>query len=143
MQKVPLFFPVPRIVKRIDASRAVPLEDVLEAAGVLCRASGAWTRRPVVLEPVESASVFIEREAGDAGCVHIGAPRHLDARGQARYAAAAMAYAVLDLVARQSIAGAPWARPATPAGRPSTGRALTVAQRQRALRARRRQVQGS
>lgn len=136
MHKVPLFFPVPRISKAIDSSQAVALEDLLQIAGVPCRASGAWTKRPVVMEPTDATAVFIEREAGDVSCVRIGVPRQLSAQDQARYAAAVMAYAVMDLVARQSLKGVAWAHPAKPAGRPPTGRARTAAQRQRAFRAR-------
>jgi hypothetical protein len=50
----------------------------------------------------------------------------------------AMAYAVHDLVAKQSISGAAWGRISAPRGRIALGTALSVAERQRRFRARQR-----
>jgi len=129
----PLFFPPARLVERIDTRNAIALRDLLSAAGLRCRASGRWTQRMIVIEP---GGPFIEREPGDWGAVRIGVPDGLTARGRTRYAVAAMAYGLMDLVARESVRGAEWARPAAPRGRPRTGCAMSNAQRQRAWRAR-------
>lgn len=131
--KIPLFFPAARIVKSVDVTGSVKLSELLRRAGAPCRASGRWSERLVVIAPGESG---IEREPGDWGAVRIGVPSDLGEVDAARFAASAMAYGLMDLVARESIRGAYWARPAAPRGRPPTGRALSNAERQRNFRAR-------
>jgi len=81
-------------------------------------------------------SADIEREAGDWGAVRIGVPSRVAPRAMARYACLAMAYGLMDIVARESVRGLPWTRPAAPRGRPRSGTAMTNAQRQAAHRAR-------
>gem|GEM_PF-2808169 len=56
-------------------------------------------------------------------------------RARARLALGALAYSIMDLVARESIRGAAWAAAAPPRGRASSGTALTNAERQRRYRA--------
>lgn len=129
----PLFFPTPRIVKDVDVTLAITLREVLARAGIPCRASGRWTERLVVIDPAFDG---IEREAGDWGAVRIGAPAELGQRDQARHAIAALAYGLMDVVARESIRGQAWARPSRPRGRPASGAALSAAKRQRRHRAR-------
>jgi hypothetical protein len=132
---MPLFFPVVHIAEHLDARGAVPLCALVERAGVRCRASGPFTERRVKITRGEP---FIEKEPGDWSVVHIQVPADLSARDVARYATAAMAYALMDIVARASICGERWATPSPPLGRPRSGRAQTNAARQRALRARQR-----
>jgi hypothetical protein len=131
--RVPLYFPTPRVVERLDGRGARPLHEWLARAGLPCRASGAWIDRPVRVVPGQSG---IEREPGDWGRVRIGVPAGLSARDEARWAIAAMAYGLVDLVARESIRGQPWARPAAARGRPPSGTAKSNRERQRAYRAR-------
>ncbi len=130
----PLFFPIPRVVERVATDHAQTLRQVLSDAGVPCRASGAWTERLIVLVRREAAT--IEKEPGDWSPVRIGVPLGLSPRDAARYAVAAMAYGLMDVVARESIRGQSWAVPAPPRGRPRLGTAKSGAERQRAYRAR-------
>jgi hypothetical protein len=129
----PIFYPTPRIVQRVDTSGAMTLRELLSLAGAPCRASGRWTERLVRIAP---GIAGIEREPGDWGAVRIGVHAGLSTRDAARYAAAAMAYGLMDLVARESLRGQPWARPAPARGRPRTGTAMTNRERQRLYRAR-------
>ena len=130
----PLFFPAPRVLERVEVRGAVPLRELLATAGVPCRASGPWTERLVRVVPGAEGT---EKEPGDWAPVRIGVPANLSRRDAARYAVAVLAYGLMDLVARESIRGQPWARPSAPRGRPRTGTASSNRERQRAHRARR------
>ncbi|HEY7954685.1 MAG: hypothetical protein ACHQ17_10785 [Polyangia bacterium] len=132
---IPLFLPPARIVEHLDDRRAIPLRELLAAAGVPCRATGRFTDRLVCVVPGKPG--LIEREPGDWAAVRIGVPSGLSARNAARYASAVMAYGLMDLVARESLRGQLWARPTPPRGRPARGLALTGVERQRNYRARR------
>lgn len=136
----PLFFPPPRIVEHIDTRGAHTLREVLAEAGAPCRASGSWTERLISIVPHHQSR--IEKEPGDWTPVRILLPAGLSARDAARYAVAAMAYGLMDLVARQSIRGQPWAKPARARGRPPTGAARTNRERQRAFRRRQQSMSG-
>jgi hypothetical protein len=89
------------------------------------------------VEIVTSGEPFIEAEPGDYGKVRVGAPEKLDGQSMARYAIGAMAYALMDGVARESIRGAAWAR-ADRRGRPVrvAGSPKSNKERQRTFRAR-------
>ena len=136
----PLFFSAPRIVAHIDTRGAHSLRELLAEAGAPCLASGPWTERLVRIVP--SGQRRIDKEPGDwtPVCVHVTAG--LSGRDAARFAAAAMAYGLMDLVARQSIRGQQWAKPARPRGRPPTGAARSNRERQRAYRSRQRSTGG-
>lgn len=67
----------------------------------------------------------------------ITVPAALNDRDAARYALTVLAYSLFDGVARASVAGQPWSRPAAPKGRPKLGRARSNAERQHAYRQRR------
>jgi hypothetical protein len=129
----PLFFPIPRVVSKISHAHSKPLADVLQTAGATVRASGPWTLRPIVLA---FGQTDILKEATDYGTVQIGVPLSATEIEAARYASLAMAYSLMDLVARESIRGLPWTRPGAAPGRPRTGQALTNAERQRKYRRR-------
>jgi hypothetical protein len=135
----PLFFPIPRIVPVIDAGSAITLREALASAGAPCRASGRWTERLLVIDPGFEG---IEKEPGDWSTVRIGVQANHAARDQARYAVAAMAYGLMDVVARESIRGLAWALPAKPRGRRPSGAALSSAQRQRRYRVRQQGLEG-
>lgn len=108
---LPLFFPISRIAAaRIDPQAARPLHELLAMAGLPCRASGRCTERQVTV--VAGRSLDIEKEPGDWGGVRITVPAGMPVRDAARLAVGAMAYALMDLVARESIRGQAWARPA-------------------------------
>ena len=131
---IPLFFPPVRYVPRLAISaRATTLRALCDSAGVACKASGAWTDR--VVDLVTAESVQISAQPGDWSAVQISLPGS-DQRNRARLALAIMAYALHDLVARQSIMGAPWAQISLPRGRIASGAALSTTERQRRFRAR-------
>lgn len=133
---LPAFFPVPRPVPHLSLDLGISLRELCAAAGVACRASGEWTRRLIEVSGAEAP--YIEAEPLAWGRVRIGAPSGLDAQGRARYALGAMAYALMDGVARESICGAPWAS-IDRRGRPQ-GRAAPKSNRQRQHEWRRRQA---
>ncbi|MFN3566675.1 MAG: hypothetical protein ACK4V1_11910 [Burkholderiaceae bacterium] len=137
---IELFLPLPRFVPALSRARALTLREVCERAGVPCRASGAWTQRPIrILARGNGLSVVAE--PGSWGAVQIEVPRGTSERTAARLALGILAYGLLDRVARESIRGAPWAKPPAPRGRPRTGTALNVRERQRRLRARARPLE--
>lgn len=53
-----------------------------------------------------------------------------------------MAYSVMDVVARESIRFGEWRKPSAPRGRPPSGKAMGVAERQRAFKMRKNQALG-
>ena len=128
--KIPLFFPIPLLVSTIDVQDALPLHVWIDRAGVPCRASGRWIDRPVVAAP----NTQTQREPGDWGAVRVGVPQGLSSQDEARYVVVVMAFSVMDLVARESIRGAAWARPSPPPGRAPTGLAKSNRERQRTHR---------
>lgn len=119
---LPLRFPDPLRVDRIDRTGAVTIERLCELAKAPCRASGAWTQRPVVLHVLEEGQEpWIRAEVEDYGAVELGVPSlGGSATDQARWALGCMAYSPLrDLVALASCSGQPWApvSPELPAAR--------------------------
>jgi hypothetical protein len=132
---IPLFFPTVRYAPRLTLSPgATTLRALCESAGVVCKASGAWTER--VVDIVTGDTLEIVAEPGDGAPVRISLPAN-DHRSAARLALAVMAYGLHDLVAKESIRGASWTRIALPRGRIPSGAALTTRERQRRFRARR------
>ncbi len=134
---IPLFFPAIEYVPRLKVgARAMTLRTLCEAAGVLCKASGAWTGR--VVDLAFGNHLQIIAEPGDWSGVRVYSPI-TDRQQLAQLGLAVMAYALHDLVARESIVGAPWARISPPRGRVARGTALSSAERQRRFRARQRE----
>ncbi len=130
----PLFFPPPVYVGHLDAKGAVTLSDLCRRAGVACKASGAWTERPVIV--YGGSGYRIEAEPGGYGVVRIQVPVRLGEVGRARHALAVMAYSLMDGVAREVVRGAAWAKPAKSVGRPRGDRVLSGKERQRRYRSR-------
>lgn len=134
---MPFQFPVPRYSAHLRLTKPQTLLGLCEQALVPCRASGEWTQRKVGV--VCGDALQIEAEPGYLGAVRITVPStECDPVDRARLALGALAYGLFDGVARATVAGQSWAKPAKPAGRPKTGRALTTAERQRRFRERRR-----
>jgi hypothetical protein len=79
----------------------------------------------------------ISAEPGEWSAVQIGIPKS-GKRDAARLALAVLAYAIHDVVAKQSIVGQSWARVAPPRGRIASGTAMSLAERQRRFRLRHR-----
>lgn len=146
---IPLFFPPVRYVKRLRLERLHPrdshrdshgyshvmtLESLCHKAGVPCRGTGLWIQRKVKLVP--GSNIDLTAEAGDWGKVQVRIPGLLKniSRKDARLAVAALAYALHDLVAKQSLLGNKWAQIKAPPGRPCHRQALTNKERQRRFR---------
>lgn len=137
---IPLFYPPARYVAKLNLAHAITLRDLCELAGVPCRASGDWVTRRVEIVLGGDLPLSIEAEPGYKGAVRIRVPGGDAVLGQPAYriALGALAYGLMDGVARESIRGAPWAKPAVPRGRPRTGVAQAPAERQRRYRERQR-----
>ena len=133
---IPLFLPIPTYVSRIRSGRFVPLKHWCRRAGLACKASGRFVERPIALKRCQCPAILVE--AAPFHRVQIGVPHNWTAISAARYVMAALAFALMDVVARQSIAGAVWAKPTAKVGRPKTGRARNNRERQRRLRSRTR-----
>jgi hypothetical protein len=138
-------FPPPRFVPRLRSRvlarqrRFWPLREVCARAGVLCRASGPWTERPIGLVAWRSAEIVAEASPRTAVLVRV--PRPIWRRGpaaRARFALEALAYVLMDLVARESVRGRREFRCTHRPGRPRTGAAISNRDRQRRFRARHR-----
>ena len=135
---IPLFFPPPiyRAITPSTGGVTVPIRALCELAGARCKASGDWTRRPVELvSGGANSAIRIEAAPGGWGLVRITLPfDRVNQQPAARLALAAMAFAVMDPVCRQSIANEVWARPSAPRGRPKSSAAMSNAERQRRFR---------
>lgn len=77
----------------------------------------------------------IDAMPGSTGTVCVTTPIR-EPEERARYVLGALAYGLHDLVARESVRGVAWAKPAPPKGRPKALLALNNAERQRRYRAR-------
>jgi hypothetical protein len=131
----PLFLPIPIFRQRIESDvPRITLKQLCSDAGVDCRASGAWIDRAIYLSS-NDASLSVIAEPGSIGSVLINAPG-TDPLQRARLALAIMAYSLHDLVARQSILGASWAKPSHLRGRAKSSRAMSNAERQQKYRQR-------
>ena len=131
----PLFFPIAAYVSRLSGSGYLSLRTWCEQAGIRCQATGPFAERPIRLRRGRVFSIVAE--AAPSSRVEIEIPRGPSAQAAARLLIAALAYSLMDVVARQSIRGVAWARLSPGAGRPRTGRAKTNRERQRELRQRR------
>lgn len=126
-----LFFPAVSYVKRLELASYQTLEELCLRAGITCRASGPWIKRQI--EIVYSEKMNLIAEPGDWGKVRLEL-RERDSLKQARMALLVMAYGMQDLVAKESIRGAEWAKLSAPSGRPKKMRALSTKERQRKFR---------
>ena len=112
----------------------IQLRELCRRAGVPCKASGRWAERPVAVD--YGNEIALVAQPGEGGIVRVCVPALLSPTEAARCALAALAYGLMDLVARESIRGAAWADPAAPRGRPVSGTAQSNRERQRAYRKR-------
>ena len=125
----PLFTAIPAYVPTLSARNATPVRALCDQAEIPCKASGEWTQRLIVLHRGEGYRIVAE--PGGYGIVHITVPKTLSTRDAARHALIALAYELMDGVARESVRGYLWARPAAKRGRPMSGTRKTVRERQR------------
>lgn len=132
-QMLPLFLPGPMYVARLPVGgQRMTLMRLCERAGVACRASGAWTQRPIRV--VFGQPWAAHALPGDWAEVRLQVPG--TGETGARQALGYLAYELHDLVAKESIRSQTWAVIAPPRGRPRRGRALTAAERQARYRER-------
>jgi len=132
---IPLFFPAVKYLPNLVLRDSITIKELCAHAGITCRASGSWTSRKVEIVHADSLSVIAE--PGDWGNVIIQMPLH-ERQQRARLALAVLAYGMHDLVAKQSVAGLAIMRLGPPKGRRKAARAMSVAERQRRFRERKR-----
>jgi len=96
-------------------------------------ASGGWTERKVEIR--HGSLLMIESEPGDWGAIRITMHKSTKTK-EAQTALLILAYALHDLVAKESIKNQPWSRVPAPRGRIKTGKALSNSERQKLFRAR-------
>ncbi len=133
---LPAFWPTPKYLPMVPADGAIPLHELCERAGVPCRASGEWIKRPIVIARSDDRDGAILVDVRH-GTVRVEVPSSWGGTDalDARYALGVLAYGIFDLVARESIKGQPWARIRRPPGPRRSGTALTNRERQRRYRA--------
>ncbi len=131
----PLFYPIVRYAPRLSrqGSRFI-LSELFELAGVPCKATGPSTKREIYLRKTNTPYILSEPHQG---AVEIGVAASPASMRAKEYAIAAMAYALFDLVARESIRGNRRFCEIQKVGRPRIGRTRTNAERQRKFRERR------
>jgi hypothetical protein len=134
---IPLFLPIPTYADLAPPAKALTIRALCARAGVACKATGQWVDRPVELVLKTNAAPNVVAAPGDWGVVRI-THAETDKVKAAQFALAVMAYAMHDLVCRQSIAGQAWAQIALPRGRLRKPKAASNAQRQQQFRARQR-----
>ena len=139
---IPLFLPIPVYANIIPSTMALSVRALCVHAGVACKASGRWVDRPVELIRRTNAAPSVMATPGDWGVVRITHGER-DKVKAAQFALAIMAYAMHDLVCRQSIAGQVWAQIALPRGRIKKPKAASNAERQQQFRTRQRAKRSS
>ncbi len=125
---------MPRYAVRIPGRASHTVRSLCAAAGIECRASGAWIERPIDVRrdrPFDFCA-----EPGGYGKVRITLPAS-DPVTAARDALCVLAYGLHDLVAKESIRGQTWSRVAPPLGRPKQRKSMPGKERQRRFRLRR------
>ena len=130
---IPLFLPIPVYAPIVPSAKAMTILALCARAGVACKASGTWVNRPIDILTRPNAPPSVVAAPGDWGVVRI-TQRETDRVRAAQFALAVMAYAIHDVVCRQSIAGQPWANIALPRGRLKKARVASNAERQRKFR---------
>ena len=135
---IPFFYPPVIYVRELSQKTPFTIRQLCQQAGIVCKASGSWADR--LVEIVRGKDIKIVAEPGDWGKIRIEMQNDQRMQ-QARLALAVLAYGMHDLVAKQSISGHDWANLAPPRGRPKKARALSVSERQRRFREKRRGTQ--
>lgn len=125
---LPVFFSAAEVSAALPRGAQMTVRDLCKRAGIACRVTGAPASRPVRLgkAPVLRAV----RLPGPMAGVWIGVPSG-PSRTRAWKALGLLAYGVFDYCARESLRGIAVAKPSPGPGRPRTGFAMSVAERQR------------
>jgi len=127
------FHPPPTYLNSLKLKKFHTITDLCKRLNIPCKASGGWTERKVEIR--YGPDLIIEAEPGDWGAVRITIEKSNKIK-EARTALLVLAYAVHDLVAKESIKNLPWSRIPVPRGRIKTGKALTNSERQKLFRER-------
>ena len=129
-----LFFFSPIIyISELKLVNACSIAELCQRVNIPCLASGDWTQRKVEIRHGEI--LIIEAEPGDWGAVRLTIKKSTKTK-EAQTALLILAYALHDLVAKESIKNLPWSKVPVPRGRIRTGKALSNAERQRIFRER-------
>lgn len=139
MLMLPLSYPKVSIMAKVPRGRAFTVRSLCRAAKIPCRVTGPSTKRRVYLRfarELTTHDINIYREPGVLGAVTIETVPWRSDQEQAVQALGALAYAVFDYAARESLRGRPEAKNQKPVGRPKKQRPLTGAERQRRWRER-------
>ena len=131
---LPAIFPDVEIVPRAPrVGRRETVESLCREAHIDCRVTGPSAGRVVYIRRASKFEIF--REPGSLGVVSMGVPKD-DVRERAVLVLGALAYAVFDYAARESMRGRPESKPCLPVGRPRQALVLSGAERQRRWRER-------
>ena len=129
---LPAFFPKVSIVAKAPTDgRRYTVRSLCERAGIPCRVTGPSALRQIHLRYADEFE--IAREPGSMGRVAIGVPH--DDQASAVLALGALAYAVFDYTARESMRGRPERKTASVRGRPRKAHPLSGAERTKKWRA--------
>jgi len=110
-KKATSFWPAPRYVEHIDLDGARTIEALCDEAGIACRVFGEWTQRLVttrIAERPDDDAITVGVLDDNAAEIVVPPRSTRDACTIARYALCALAYALFDLVARESVRDEPW-----------------------------------
>lgn len=127
------FFTPTNYVSELKLLKPHSIAELCERVNIPCLASGNWTQRKVEIRYGEILT--IEAEPGDWGAVRLTIKKSTKIK-EAQTALLILAYALHDLVAKESIKNLPWSKVPVPRGRIRTGKALTNAERQKIFRER-------
>jgi hypothetical protein len=130
---LPVFFPTADVATTLPPGKRFTLRELCTLAGVECRVTGAPAERR--LRVGESPVLRAVRIPGPLSEVWLGIPRG-NPRSRALKALGLLAYGAFDYGARETLRGLTIARPGPGPGRPSSGFALSAAERQRRYRER-------
>ena len=130
-----LWYPIPRYRSKLEeVGLKTTVSGLCEANGIPCKMEGPGAKRAVFI--VKSDTPFIDCTPHQQE-VCIGTRHAVKTKAAKKYALAAMAYAVFDLAARESVRGLKDFYEIKLIGRPRTGRVLSNAERQRKFRQKR------
>lgn len=130
---LPVFFPTADVATALPPGKRFTLSELCKLAGVECRVTGAPAQRR--LRVGESPVLRAVRIPGPLSEVWLGVPPG-NPRSRALKALGLLAYGAFDYGARETLRGLAIARPSPGPGRPSSGSALSAAERQRRYRER-------
>jgi hypothetical protein len=125
---IPVFIPQPLVALTLPDGEDVTFCLLCELAGVRSRVTGLSTGRPLRISPAANLSAV--KLPGALSPVWLGVPAGTPRR-RALLALGLLAYGVFDYAARETLRGLQVSRACADPGRPSSGRALSPAERQR------------